>query len=334
MKFTYYIGVDVSKNKLDVAVFKGKLFIYHKLIGNNKVEVNNFIKSLKSLEGFSLSGAIFCMEHTGIYNNPLLVCLHKKKGNVCLESAMQIKSSQGNIRGKNDKIDAIRIGQYVFKNREQVKLWSPKRDTIVKLEKLTVLRDRLIGAKKQLSVPLKEQEGFVHENLINLEKRICKRTLNSLQADLGKVDKQIEGLIKGDENLSRLFSIITSVKGVGAQTAAQVIIRTNEFKNINDPRKFACYSGVAPFAKESGLFKGKARVSHMANKKVKTLLTLCALVAIGCNEDIKVYYERKVEQGKNKMSVINAVRNKLIHRIFACVNQNRRYENSYITTLV
>jgi transposase len=147
------------------------------------------------------------------------------------------------------------------------------------------------------------------------------------------VDKQIERLIKEDENLTRLFTVITSVNGVGTQTAVQVIIRTNEFKNISDPKKFACYSGVAPFAKESGLFKGKAKVSHMANKKVKTLLTLCALVAIGCNEDLKAYYERKVDQGKNKMSVINAVRNKLIHRIFACVNQNRRYENSYITTL-
>lgn len=329
MEFTYYIGVDVSKNKLDVAVFKSKEFIYHRVIGNNTGEINQFLKSLKKLEGFSLSHALFCMEHTGIYNNPLLVSLHKKQGNICLESATQIKNSLGNLRGKNDKIDAIRIGEYAYKNREELRLWTPKREVIGKLERLTVLRDRLISAKKQLSVPLKEQEHFVKKSLCNLERNICQRTLNSLAADLQKVDKQIEQLIKEDEQLSHLFGIITSVKAVGNQTAAQIIIRTNEFKDINDPKKFACYSGVAPFTKESGLFKGRGRVSHMANKKMKTLLHMAALVAIVHNSDLKAYYERKVESGKNKMSVINAVRNKLIHRIFTCVHENRKYENNY-----
>lgn len=328
MEFIYYIGVDVSKNKLDVAVFKAKEFIYHKVIGNNPVEINEFLKELKKLEEFSLPDALFCMEHTGIYNNPLLVCLQKKKGNICLESATQIKNSLGNIRGKNDKIDAIRIGEYAYKNREELILWTPKREVIVTLGRLTILRDRLISAKKQLSVPIKEQESFVNKSLTNLEKKICQRTLNSLEADLGKVDKQIAQLIKEDERLSHLFEIITSVEAVGNQTAVQVIIRTNEFKDISDPKKFACYSGVAPFTKESGLFKGRGRVSHMANKKMKTLLHMAALVAIVHNSDLKVYYERKVAEGKNKMSVINAVRSKLIHRIFTCVHENRKYENN------
>ena len=77
---------------------------------NSKDEINTFLNGLKVLEDFSLSRALFCMEHTGIYNNPLLECLHKKKVNICLEAASQIKNSLGNLRGKNDKIDAIRIG--------------------------------------------------------------------------------------------------------------------------------------------------------------------------------------------------------------------------------
>jgi transposase len=330
MRFTYYIGVDVSKNKLDVAVFKSKDFVYHKVVDNNTAEINQFLKELKQQEGFSLTDALFCMEHTGIYNNPLLVTLHKKQGNICLESATQIKNSLGNLRGKNDKIDAIRIGEYAYKNREDIKLWTPKRDVIVKLARLTVLRDRLISAKKLLSVPLKEQENFVKKSLNNSEKKICQRTLNSVKADLQRVDNKIEELIREDEHLSHLFGIITSVQAIGSQTAAQIIIRTNEFKDINDPKKFACYSGVAPFNKESGLFKGKGRVSHMANKKMKTLLHMAALVAIVYNSDLKAYYERKVVEGKNKMSVINAVRNKLIHRIFTCVHENRKYENNYV----
>ena len=333
MKFTYYIGVDVSKNKLDLAVFKGKDFVYHKVIANEKGDINLMIKELKQLKDFSLSSALFCMEHTGIYNNPLLVNLHKKKGHICLEAATQIKNSLGNIRGKNDKIDAIRIAQYAFKNAEELKLWTPKREIIVKLERLTVLRDRLIGVKNQLSVPLKEQEGFVSKSLGNLERKICQRSLNSIEADLDKVNKQIDQVITEDDRLSHLFNIITSVPAVGAQTAIHVLIRTNEFKGINDPKKFACYSGVAPFTKESGLFKGKGRVSHMANKKMKTLLHMAALSSLTYNDDMKKYFQRKVIEGKNKMSVINAIRNKLIHRIFTCVHEDRKYENNYMKTV-
>ena len=140
-------------------------------------------------------------------------------------------------------------------------------------------------------------------------------------------------LIASDAELSRLFGIITSVQGVGAVTATQILISTNEFRDIKDPKKYACYAGVAPFARESGIFRGKARVSHMANKRSKTLLHMSALVAISHNKELREFYERKVEEGKNKMSVINAVRNKIILRIFACVNQNRKYDKNYSPTL-
>ncbi len=99
----------------------------------------------------------------------------------------------------------------------------------------------------------------------------------------------MQSIIENDEELKRLFGLITSVNGIGKVTATQIIITTNEFKDIDDPKKFACYAGVAPFTKESGLFKGKAKVSHMANKSVKTLLHMSAVIAISSNEDLKAY---------------------------------------------
>jgi len=121
------------------------------------------------------------------------------------------------------------------------------------------------------------------------------------------------------------MKIITSIPAVGPVTALNIILTTNEFKNINNPKKFACYSGVAPFVKESGKFKGKPRVSHMANKKMKRLLHLCAMVAKKVVPEITAYYNRKTGEGKNPMSVLNAIRNKLIARVFACVNKNSTY---------
>ena len=334
MEFTYFIGIDVSKNELDFAVMRGKTFLFHVEIENKREAINSFLKELKKQPDFDLSRAMFCMEHTGIYNNLLLVELHKKKANICVEAASQIKNSLGNLRGKNDKIDAIRIAEYAYKNREELKIWQPKREVIDRLAQLAATRSRLLSAQKLLKTPLKESLGFVKRSVATQNSQVCARTLNSIASDLKKTEKAIAEIVANDPELSRLFGLITSVTGVGMITATQIVITTNEFKDISDPKKFACYSGVVPFNKESGVFKGKPRVSHMANKTVKTLLHMAALVSIKYNNDLKSFYERKVEEEKkNKMSVINAVRNKLILRIFACVNQNRKYENNYIHAL-
>jgi len=331
MEFNYFIGCDVSKNELDFAVMKGKEFLFHQEIENTPSAVKYFIDGLLKKEGFNIKDAVICLEHTGIYNNHLLCYLHKKQANICLEVASQIKNSMGNVRGKNDKVDAIRIAEYAYKNRDGLRLWTPKREIVTELSHLAALRSRLINAKKQLSMPLEESSSFVSKKILNQNKLLCNKALKGIEDDLKSVEETMEKVIKMDEELKRLFSIITSVKGVGKITATQIIITTNEFKDIKNPKKFACYAGVAPFVRESGLMKGKGRVSHLANKKVKTVLHMSALVAINHNSDLKKYYERKVkEEKKNKMLVINAVRNKLILIIFACVNQNRKYEEEYI----
>jgi transposase len=330
MEFEFFIGIDVSKNELDFAVCQGRDLLFHKEILNEPGSINTMIKELSGLPGFSINKAVFCMEHTGIYNNHALSCLYKKKAHICLEAASQIKNTQGNIRGKNDKIDAIRIAGYAYKEREALRLWQPKRELIQQLSHLAATRLRLITVKKQLKAPLKEHGVFSDKKIARQNQLICGHSLKAIDEDLDKADKAIEKLIKADAELTRLFSLVTSVSGIGKVTAVQVIIATNEFKDINNPKKFACYSGVAPFTDDSGKIIKKARVSHMANKKVKTLLHLSAIVAIQYNPDLKLFYQRKVvHEKKNKMSVINAVRNKLILRIFACVNQNRPYEKNY-----
>jgi transposase len=330
MEFDFFIGIDVSKNELDFAVQQGNCFLFHREIANEPVAINAFIKELCKLPGFKLNSALFCMEHTGIYNNHALVCLYKKKAHICLEAATQIKSTLGNIRGKNDKIDAMRIANYAYKERDVIRLWQPKRGVVQQLAHLAAVRLRLINVKKQLKTPLKEYNGFCSAKTARQGLQVCGHSLKAIDQDIDRADKAIEGLIKADAELNRLFRLVTSVSGIGKVTAVQVIVATNEFKDINNPKKFACYSGVAPFTNESGKVIKKARVSHMANKKVKTLLHLSAIVAIQYNHDLKLFYERKVlQEKKNKMSVINAVRNKLILRIFACVNQNRPYEKNY-----
>ncbi|MEJ7675027.1 MAG: IS110 family transposase [Chitinophagaceae bacterium] len=123
---------------------------------------------------------------------------------------------------------------------------------------------------------------------------------------------------------------MSSIKGVGKQTAIHVFIYTKGFTSFSSGKQLASYCGVVPFTKTSGTsVRYKTQVSPFANKHLKKLLHLCAMAAIQHNEELKHYYNRKIEEGKNKMSVINAVRNKLVQRIFAVVRDGRNYVENY-----
>ncbi len=335
MNFKYFIGIDVSKKTLDFCLLLTGKTILHLQTENNSKGIESFIDQCKQQFDLKLEESLFCMEHTGIYNYPLLDYLSGKLTSIWLESALHIKHSSGLQRGKNDKIDAERIALYAFRNQDDVKLWHPTRQVIKELKTLTALRLRLINAKKQLKSSLQEGKEFLDKALQKKMQQCCQQSIKALDQDLAKVDKQLDKLIASDEELNRLFNLVTSVQGIGAVTAREILITTarrpgNEFKDFTEAKKYACYAGVVPFQHQSGTsVRGKTRVSHLANKTVKTLLHMSALSAIRNCEELRDYYQRKVAEGKNKMSVINAVRNKLVLRIFAVVRSNQKYEKNY-----
>lgn len=332
-KYNYFIGIDVSKNTLDYAVMHQSKVLFHRQDKNELADIGSFIIGLKALPKFTIPKALFCMEHTGIYCNHLLNVLKKFKANVVLENPLLIRSFLGLKRGKTDKADAIRIASYAQKNKDDLNLWICERPVLQYMTSIYALRNRLLTIAVALKMPLEEQKTFIKQGLQKQNMQLCNRSMASIDADLLEIDLQIDLLINADGHLKRLMELITSVPGVGRITAIRIIISTNEFRDINDPKKFACYAGVAPFAKSSGLVKRKAKVSNFANKRMKSLLHLCAISASRFDNEIKAYYARKTQvEGKPKLVVINAIRYKLILRIFACVNQNRTFAKNYAQT--
>ncbi|MDZ7897263.1 MAG: IS110 family transposase [Arcicella sp.] len=328
--YAFFVGIDVSKETLDFALIANNVVQFHLQVTNDKRGIDQFIKQAKKQnKTFSFENSLFCMEHTGIYNNPLLNYLPNKHADIWLEQATQIKASMGVSREKNDKIDSQKIGLYAYKNREDVKLWTPKRPVIVQLDRLTALRDRLVKTIKVLKTPLSDAKKLVDKKMLNSETALCKSSMDALKEDLKSVDKKIKELIDQDSILKELFDIVDSVKGIGPVIATEVLITTNEFKDITDPKKYACFSGFAPFEHSSGKYKGKSKVSNKANKKVKALFHNGAMSAIQHCQEIKEYYQRKVSEGKNEMLVINNVCNKLVHRIFACISRREKYNENY-----
>jgi transposase len=334
MESVYFLGIDISKKKFDTAFTQDGRNMYDLEVANNATQIRVFFRELKKKFRFSYDQLIVCLEHTGIYCLPVLDFAIENNIKICLEPALQIKQSQGMVRGKNDQIDAKRIVLYAFKNREHLKFWQPQRQGVQKLKALLETRERLVKARVQLQTPLEESQEYIEESIRVAMAKCCQRTLCGLEHDIEKIENEIDLLVNKDQDLTNQVKYAASVTGIGKLTAAYLIVSSGEFKRIDLAKKFACFSGIAPFEHSSGSsIKGKVRVSKLANMTIKKLLHLSAMAAIRYDKELKLFYERKVAEGKNKMSVLNAVRNKLISRVYACVKNRRCYEKNYQNAL-
>ena len=333
--FTFFIGIDISKATLDWAVVVANKQLFHYQSPNDQKGINCFMKHLQQqFPQATLHNSLYCMEHTGIYNNHLLNFFQHKQANLWLEHPIHIKESLGMIRGKNDKVDAQRIALYAYKNRDEVRLWVPRREVIQKLDRLTATRSRLVKVRKMLQSPLTDSDGFISKKDHTAQKMACQKTLDALTQDIKRVQAEITATIEQDPYLKELYGYVQSVKGIGPAIATELIIVTNEFKAITDPKKLACHAGVVPFVYSSGQYRGKAKTSNKANKPLKALLHNGAMSAIQHSQELKAYYVRKTAEGKNEMLVINNVCNKLIHRVFACVQRREKYKDFYSPSIV
>lgn len=317
------VGIDVSSVTLDICVINGQH--QHSFI------IDNDVKSIRKFFSSYQECLIIGMENTGRYNWALYEALAQTDHRVFVISPLHLKKSMGMVREKNDKIDAIRIAAFIRKNYTELPQWQPSSQIIQKLKILLTERSSRVKIRIQL---LKQQHDYAKMKHLGMDKYLMK--LNEQQlAFIGKqlvmIEKDIESLIKTDKQLHSQSKLMRSIPGVGKVLCWMMLAKTEGFQLITEPRKMACYSGVVPFASRSGTsVKGKYRVSSYADKAMKATLHLAAMSAIRLNNELRQYYLRKLAEGKNKMSALNAVRNKIIHRIFAVIKNKIPYQTNLL----
>lgn len=331
-KFTTFVGIDISKKTFDAAIYSnGKSSTnQHQAFEQNAAGYSAFLTWLQG-QAAVLEETLFCLEHTGIYINGLVHFLHTASCSVWVEMPLRIKKCMGLQRGGDDKVAAIGIAQYAFRYQDAIKLYNPTAKALEQLQHLIAQRTRLINCSIQLEVPMKEllecADPIATKELMKLQTQAT----DGLQKSLAKVEVAISKLIKENSDIKNKIERVSSIKGIGQQTAINLYVATNGFTAFENAKQLACYCGVVPFTKSSGTsVRFKTKVSPYANKTLKKLLHLCAMCAIQWDNQLKQYYERKVAEGKNKMSVINAVRNKLVHRIFAVIRDDRMFVENYV----
>lgn len=144
------------------------------------------------------------------------------------------------------------------------------------------------------------------------------------------MEDKIKQIIQSNQELQKQATLIKSVPEIGDQTSLYFIIATKGFTAFQNWRKFAWYSGVAPFDYSSGLsIKGRTKVNHLAYKKMKSLLRMCAMTSMKYDDQLKEYYYKKKTEGKHSLLILNNIPCKLISRVFAVINRGTWYIDMY-----
>lgn len=323
MKKSYIIGVDVSKLKLDMHCYGQSNSL---VISNDSKGFKSFLKWLKKEVSKDTTEVMLVMEYTGIYTYGLEQFLQQQAIAYVKRPALDIKRSVGMKRGKTDQADARMISQYGWYRREELKPMKPVSDAQQQLQQLMNYRDKMVADRASYEARIKELKGQLGEKLPGQIAASSQYIIEVMDVEIKEAQQVIEELIESDKDLKVNYDLVKSVQGIGFVTAVHMLIVTENFSRFSNPRKFACYAGVAPFEHTSGSsIRGRTKVSQLANKKMKSLLTLAAICAVKHDPELKAKYAQKIQEGKPKMSVLNMIRYKLIDRVFAVIKRQSPY---------
>lgn len=275
-----HVGIDVSKSKLDVSLLisASSNRVEHFIVPNNKIGIQQMLKRIEKLN-ISPNELLVSFEDTGVYSLAL-ACFFSEAGlDYWMIPAIEIKRSKGISRGKNDKTDSKDIAFYALTHQHKLVLSKIPEKDILALKVLIAERDKVVKAINQFKTT-SENQGFMPSEVLKSVLKINKTVIGQSQKALDKLEEKMKEIIKANEQLYNQYELITSVPGVGPQTAMYMIAVTKGFKSFENWRKMACYAGVAPFEYSSGSsIRGRTKVNHLADKKMKSLLNLCALNA-------------------------------------------------------
>ena len=324
-KYQHIVGVDLSKKTIDMVCHQSRKYLQ---ISNDKAGFKQLLLWFKG-QNIDVSKTMLVMEHTGLYS----FCFEKflqEKG-ICFTkvNALAIKHSMGLVRGKSDKTDAQRIARYGFEKQNILQLQTPANEATQRLEMLLSTGERPVKQKAGLLNSLEEYRniGLSGQDIIMQTQT---KLIKEFEKQIDKLEKEMDAVIKSEEALQHNYELLLTIKGVGKVAAITTLVKTDNFSRFSNAGKFACYCGTAPFEHSSdSSIRGKTRVSQ-ADKRMKTILDLCAKSAIQYYRELREYYQKRVAMGKSKMSTINIVRNKIIYRMFAVIKRQTPFIENYL----
>jgi transposase len=315
------VGIDVSKKTLDAYCHQAQV---HKVFSNDLIGYKSLLKWV--LKVSKDDTVFYCFENTGYYSLKLALYLSSQSIVYVEESPLKIKRSSGIVKEKTDRIDAVLIARYAWLYRKELTASSVNSMSQLELGRLLVLRDQLVRNNAGLKGTLKEMKVLLSSSSTDVGCLSLKRSIDYIEKQVKSIETRIRDILSSDASMSKNYELLTSLKGIGLVVACQLIYHTGNFTRFASWRAFSSYCGTAPFKHESGTSIHRRKQCHyLGDRKMKSLLSMASISAIQHDSELRLYYKRKLAEGKDKMLAINNVRNKLIARAFAVVKRGTPY---------
>jgi transposase len=322
------IGVDVSKKTLDLAIYAGEFdFSLHLKVSNDS-EGFDEIEAWMSEHDMSANDTVFTMEFTGLYAQSLRQWLESKDIPYFMVNPKKMHdfsvpvNFKGLGRSKTDFLDSFKIAYYGFSNCHELRPSKLPLPAILKLKRLLAERRQYVAQ----ACAYKQQRHDIACFESSSSQIRKKSMLADFKSMINKVDDEIDNVISSDATLRTNYDLLTSVIAIGRVVATETLVLTNNFTSITNPRVYAHYLGVAPDKKQSGTSVcSPDKTDCVGFRQEKADLSMVALAAIKLDPQIKAYWKRRKKEGKHGGIVLNAIKFKLILRMFAVVKKQRPF---------
>ncbi len=322
------VGIDVSKDSFEVCI--KQLKDERAVIKATRSFQNDYpgFEKLLSWTLSKVSNPIFVMETTGVYHEDLTHFLYEsdQKVSVVLANKMKHFAKSLNMKTKTDKADAQMIAQYGLER--PLDWWKPMMPQMKSLRDLS--RERL-SLKKDLVRCKCQIHGLKHaHSTLSVVLQVKEQQISFLESNIQIIENEIIRLTNEDKEFSRRVKNIETIKGLRLLTIVTVLCETNGFAQFNNIRQVVSYAGLDIAERQSGLFKGKTRISKKGNARIRECLYMPALSATSYNEPIKALYQRVVERNPTiKRKGVVAGMRKLLILIFVLWKKNEAYNDQY-----
>jgi transposase len=312
---TIWIGIDVSKSKLDAGWIDGGKRV-HKKVRNSK-------KGFAELMAAVPDEPRFVMEATGTYYFNLALFLHESEQFVAVVNPAQVKHYIRSelTRAKSDKSDSLSISK--FGKEKEPSPWKPHVREVYELRQLLTLDAKLQQMKVQFTNLV---EAFVqtdyHSKLAIDQASMMAKVLKERRA---KCKREMEKLA------AKLFpeqvEILETIPGVGTQSAVEVMACVGDFNRFESSRHLVSFCGLTPTIKQSGTsVHSRGHMSRMGGDKIRKTLYMCAMNALRCNDQCKAMWNRLEATGKHGKKIMVAIMSKLLRQMWALVTKNVKYD--------
>lgn len=332
------IGIDVSKDTLQACfgtygADSKKVFSKTKNFNNNKEGFKKLLNWVYTKTDINTKerklSVTFVCEATGIYHENLLyfLCEYGLPVSVILPNKAKAFSRTLDIKSKTDKIDARMLTELGLE--KELKLWKNPDKTLKKLKQLS----RAIKTAKAKQATIKNQlHALDHSYDPNeLVRSTLLEELAMYKKIIKKYEKATKELIKTDKEIEQRVNNILKAKGIGLSSILTVASETDGFALIQNEKQLTSYAGMDIVHRESGLYRGKTKISKRGNSHIRSALYMPALSAIRSNKKLKEFYNRIVDKRKIPGIGIIAVARKMLLLIYILWKKNEAYDPDYKT---